>query len=329
MNMQPIGAVASKVVDRWTWWRNALAGNFGPIHHEPEQGYFRVRGKDGQWEAVAIWQDETTGEWLAYRAGREVKDVPQIWTFACRYPIEFEAYEKAMAGEPFDDEPPAPTIGDNSGEFDPFEALRIELAGEKDTAAAFLKSPVKTQADADRIGIWSKRVSEIAKRAEGQRVSEKEPHLAASRAVDSKWRTVIDDAKEFTATLKKHVEAFLIAEKRKAEEVARKAREEAERLARVARESEDADARAALTKQAQEAERAAETRNASAGRTGARVSVRTVKVGVVTDYPKAAAALIAIKHPDLLECIHTLAQRAARSGMAFDGMEIREEEKIV
>ena len=50
---------------------------------------------------------------------------------------------------------------------------------------------------------------------------------------------------------------------------------------------------------------------------------------MVTDYAKAAAALVGMKHKDMLEIIDKLAQRAAKSGMAFDGMEIREQEKVV
>jgi hypothetical protein len=228
--------------------------------------------------------------------------------------------------------------------MDPLEAIRIELAGEIEQVAEFIKQPVKSQADADRCGIWAKRLADLAKRADSARVVEKEPHLAASRAVDDRWRDPIADAKDWAAKAKKHVEAFLIAQKRAEEDRARKAREEAEMLRRAAEETAREEQRRAeegnpdgsllkeadrLREQAQEAEKAAEVRNASAGRTGARVSIRTVKVGVVTDYAKAAAALVAMKHKDLMTEIDRLAQRAATASMAFDGMEIREEEKVV
>jgi hypothetical protein len=36
-----------------------------------------------------------------------------------------------------------------------------------------------------------------------------------------------------------------------------------------------------------------------------------------------------MRHKDLIEIIDKLAQRAATAGMPFDGMEIREEEKVV
>lgn len=341
---EQIGDVAAKIVDPWKWWQAALKGNFGPIHHEPEQGYFRVRGKDQQWEPVAIWNQD--GAWLAYRAGREVRDVEALWTFACRNPITVAAYDKAMAGEGFDDEPTrAPGIGDNSGDIDPFEALRIEYLGEKEQAEEFMKLPVKTQAQADKVAIWAKRLTSIKSKAEGLHKVEKQPHLEAGRAVDVKWRELKEDPDELAKRLKSHIKPFLQEQIRAEEERQRQAREEADRIRRQAEEearkareadhqSDKAHAEAAerqrqLEDQARAAEQEAEARRVSAGRTGARVSMRAVKVGVVTDYAKAAAALVAMNHKVIMETIDTLAQRAATAGMPFDGMEIRTEEKVV
>lgn len=329
MSFQQIGVPAAAVVNRWAWWQKALKGDIGDISEShPEQGYYRTRRKDGQWEPVAIWWDEETGRWLGYRNGQEARDINQLWVWSCRHPISHDAYQKAIAGGGFDDEPPAP-VGHNSGSDDPFEAIRLELAGEAETAAEFLRSEVKSQADADKAGIWAKRLSDIAKRADGLRVVEKEPHLTASRAVDDKWRDPIESAKELATKLKRHVEPFLIEQKRKAEEQARQARQEAERQRKAAEAAEDESARAAALQAAAQAEEASKVRNASAGRTGARVSVRTEKIGVVTDYAKAAAALVAMNHRDIIAVIDQLAQRAAKSGMPFDGMEIREQERVV
>jgi hypothetical protein len=334
MTFQSIGQAAAKVVDPWEWYfaalkdPSAIGKTLLAAESDPQQGYYRARFKDSQWEPVAIFYPEGSDQLVGYRNGREVRDVNALWVSCLRHPISYAAYEKAIAGGGFDDEPPAP-VGHNSGDADPFDALRLELAGEAEQADEFLKSEVKTQADADKAGIWAKRLSEIAKRADAEREREKAPHLQACRDVDDKWRPVVGDAKDKAAALKRHVEPFLIAQKRAAEEAARKAREEAERQRRAAQEAQDEQQRAAALAAAQEAERAAEVKNASAGRTGARVSVRTEKVGVVTDYAKAAVALVAMKHKDMIAVIDQLAQRAAKSGMAFDGMEIKEQERVV
>lgn len=344
--MKQVGEVAAAIVDRWAWWQNALKGEFGPIHHEPNQGYYRVRPKDGQWEPVAIWFDTDRHEWIAYRSGREVP-ADDIWTWACRNPITYEAYEKAMAGEGFSDEPEkAPDIGHNSGEADPFDTLRIEYLGEKEMAEAFMRKPVKTQDDADKVAIWAKRLTAIKTKAEGLHKVEKQPHLDAGRVIDDKWRELKTEPDELAKKLKQHVKPFFDEQRLAEEDRQRLAREEADRkrrevedAARAARHAdvlesdEVAAARQAeidrLAREAAEAEREAQAQRITAGRTGARIGIRVEKIGVVTDYAKAAAALSAMKHKDFIELIDKLANRAAKNGMAFDGMEIQEIEKVV
>lgn len=345
MTMQSIGQLATKIVDRWAWWQNALKGDFGPIHDgDPQQGYYRVRPKDGQWEPVAIFFPEGSDEIVAYRNNKEV-DASGIWTWCCRNPISHEAYEKAIAGGGFDDEPARnPGIGDNSAEADPFDAITIELAGEIEQVRDFMRNPVETQAQADRLGIWAKRLTDLAKKADNHRVVLKQPHLDASRAVDDQWRAPITDAKDWAAKAKKHIEPFLIAQRRAEEERQRRAREEAEAAQRAAAEAarraqesdqqstqerEDAQREAErLAAQAKQAERDAAERKVNAGRTGARVSVRVEKIGVVIDYEKAALALVRMKHADILKEIDRLANAAAKKGFPLDGVEAREQEVV-
>ncbi len=340
------GEVAATIVNRWAWYLDALNGKFGPIHDgDPQQGYYRVRRKDGPWEPVAIWYDEETKSWLAYRGGKEVR-ADDIWTWCCRNPISYEQYQSAVDGNGFEDEPPAPRgLGDNSGEADPFDALRIEYLGEKELAEEFMKSKVTTQAQADKVAIWAKRLTAIKTKAEGLHKVEKQPHLDAGRAVDDKWRELKTEPDDLAKRLKAHIKPFLQEQIRQEEERQRKAREEAEKLRAAAEEKarraeadtgnteEEKAATAAeaerMARLAADAEREAEARKVNAGRTGARVSMRTEKVGVVTDYGKAAAALVAMKHKDLIAVIDQLAQRAAKAGMPFDGMEIKTEERVV
>ena len=284
---QQLGNVAAKVVNQWAWWQNALKGDFGPIHDgEPKQGYYAT--KEG--EPVAIWLDDN-GNWIAYRNKREVR-AEDIWTWVCQRPISYDDYKHAKEHGHLPSEPPAPVIGHNSGDEDPFEQISIEIAGETEQADEFLKQSVDTQDDADKAAIWSKRIGALAKKAEDHRKVEKQPYLDAGRAVDDKWRGVTDTAKDYVSRLKKHVEPFLIAQKRAAE-------------------------------------KEAEAKKTDAGRTGAKVSLRREKVGVVTDYNKAATALVNMKDKDMLSLIDQIANRAAKSGMAFDGMETREIEKAV
>lgn len=333
------GDIAAKMIDRWTWWRKALAnpaeiGRSLPVHDGDAQvGYYRARSKDGAWEPVAIWVADG-GDLVALRNGREVRP-DSIWTFCCRHPVTYEQYTDAMAAGRFDDEPPeAPGVGHNSGDLDAFEAMRQELAGEAEMAEDFLKQEVKTAAQADKCAVWAKRIADLSKRADNERKVEKEPHLQASRAVDDRWRDVIDGSKDLSAKLKKHIEPYLIAQRkaeqervRKAEEEARRQRAEAEAAARAAMEGDEKAAKAARDAQekAAEAERQAQAKNASAGRTGARVALRTVYVAVITDYDAAYAALK--DNPDMKAMVQQLADRACRAKVPLAGVKFEETQK--
>ncbi|WP_028732107.1 hypothetical protein [Rhizobium leguminosarum] len=332
-------------VNVWLWWQNALAGTIGPIHDgDPQQGYYRTRFKDKPWEPVAIWFED--GKWHAMRGERAI-DASDIWTWCCRNPITYEAYTKAIEGGGWDDEP-EPSIGHNQpADLDPYEALLHEFASEKEQAEAFMKKPITTQAEADRAAIWSKRLSTIAKKATDLHKVEKQPHLDAGRNVDNKWRELKEEPDAISKKLKRHMDAFLQEEARKERERQAAARAEADRIqreadaARVAAEKaaakndNDAAAIAAqnnaiaeaerLAQQAAAAERDAQARNASAGRTGAKVSLRTFVFAEVTDFD---ALLMALKdRPEIKEVVDTLANRAARSGVELAGMAIRSEQR--
>lgn len=319
-------------VNAWEWWTNALAGKFGPIHDGcPEQGYYRTRFKDKPWEPVAIWSED--GKWYAMRGEHQI-DATDIWTWCCRNPISYEAYTKAIDGGGWDDEPEAPAIGHNLP-TDPFEALQVEFAAEKEQAEAFLKLPIKTQADADRAAVWSKRLSTIAKKATDLHKVEKQPHLDAGRNVDNKWRDLKEEPDALSKRLKRHLDDYLreqqrveMERQRKAQEEADRKRREAEEAARAAAQQENAAAAAEakrLQDEAAQAEREAQARNASAGRTGAKVSLRTFVYADITDFD---ALLMALKdRAEIKEVVETLANRAARSGVELAGMAIKSEQR--
>lgn len=320
----------------WAWWQAALEGNVGPMHEsQPEQGYYRTRFKGGQWEPVALWRGDD-GEWLARRGDRMVHDAGDLWNFCRTHPVTVEAWEKAINGGGWDDEPPAPTIGHNLPS-DPFEALNLEYQAEKELAADLLKKEVKTEDQASQIAILSKRVTTIAKKATDLHKVEKQPHLDAGRAVDDKFRYLKEDPADLSKKLKRHLDEFLLEQQRIEHERQEAARREEERLRReaeeIARKSAEAEQQSETERQAaidrarqleQEAAakaKEAEAKNASAGRTGARVSLRTFVDAKVNDYQAAATALVLMKHPDILAVIDQLAKRAVTAGQSLPGVE--------
>ncbi|GLK69219.1 hypothetical protein [Hansschlegelia plantiphila] len=324
----------------WDWWRAALAGNFGPISDGvPHAGFYRTRRKGQPWEPVAIWADDASPDgWIALKGATRVSAI-DLWTWCCRNPVSEEAYRRAAAGDGWADEPPAapePGIGHNSGSGDPVDAIRAELAGEEEMAAELLAKPIEDQAGVDKTAIWAKRIGDLAAKAEKSRVAEKEPHLEAGRAVDAKWKPVVEDAKALAAKLKGHATPFLIAQKRAEEErasaaaaEARRIREEADAAARAARADDEAEqARIAeMERQAAAADQAAVAKNATAGRTGARIALRTETKVIVTDFAAAAGHYVAARHADLVELIGRLASRDVKAGAEIPGTGRKTEER--
>lgn len=329
---------------QYAWWAKALELGRGreltreqmqglAITTEPQAGFYRKRNKDGQDTPVAIWMDERG---LVAVAGDDPVIPADIWTWVCRWPVAERTWrDVAENGKPWPDDAPTPPKTHNLPS-DPHEALTVEFAGEKEMAEAFLKTPITTQEQADQAAVWSKRIAAIAKKATDLHKVEKQPALDAGRAVDDKWRALKDEPDALSKRLKRHLDDFLREQQRLEIERQRAAREEADRIRREADEAaraaapDDEAAKAnadRLQQEAADAAREAEARNASAGRTGAKVALRTFVSGRVTDYHKAAKALLDANHRELMDTIDQLANRAARAGVPLDGVERVEEQR--
>lgn len=288
--------------DPWQWWRRALGNEPQPVHeNEYHWGYWRMRQhKDGRWVAVATWQDDSDAwKGIVYLPdGRaEYIDVEQRWTHFCQAPVTHAAFEQYKTDRVWPDD--APAIGDNQ----PPDDVAAELEAERELVDEFLAKPVETKEQADKVGVWATRLTKLAKRADDERKAEKQPHLDAGRAVDAEYQPVVKGAKELAARLKKHVEPFLIAQAEQAET--------------------DRDEFVGPYKPRDLSRDVAEARQA--GRKGAKVSLRDVKVGVIEDYDK---ALVALKdYPEMRSLVDQLVQRAARAGHELDGVKITVERK--
>ncbi len=334
----------------YEFWRKALKdpakiGTELPVHeNDPQPGFYRMNDRDGgDMIPVAIWRD-SNGDLVAKAGMMLTRTVDSIWTFCCRHPIEEQVYRGVIAGGSWPDSPPEnPGIGHNLPE-DPFEALKEELAGEVEIGRELLAKPVENQDDADKVANFAKRISAIGTKAENMFKVEKQPWLDGGRAVDDKFRNVRETAKVLASQLKAHIDAFLKAERERERERQRIAAEDAAAKRRAA---EDAARKAAdvspnpddpemvarqqeaerLKAEALKAERDAEERRVQAGRTGSKVSLRTVKSARIVDYGKLVEALK--DRDEMKELVQSLANRAARSGVDLPGMEIVTEEKAV
>lgn len=351
------------MTDQYTKWRQAVKLAGGACREltrdqllllafsvdSPESGFYRNRAfKGGEFLPVAIWRDGN-GATICLQGGKEA-EADRVWNHACRNPITEALYRSVLAGGTWPDEPPAVAKEHNlpAKTGDVHIDLTAELAAEREMAEAFLKKPITTQEQADQAAIWSKRLAAIAKKATDLHKVEKQPSLDEGRKVDDKWRDLKELPAELSKRLKRHMDAFLQEQDRIERERQRVAQVEADRIRREAEEAArraeeaaiaaerapdvaanfkaEAEAEAdRLARQAAEAEREAQARNANAGRTGARVALRTFVSARVVDYDK---ALLALKdHPEMKALVEQLANRAVKAGMEVAGVERQEEKR--
>ena len=291
---------------------------------------------------VAIWYD---GDELQCLVDGKDSHPPLAWRFCAKHPVSEEVYlERMETGRWVVDPPPVKPdkidqppiknrgskiigINDPLPDLDAFDALRFELESEIETAEELLKQPVTDQEQADRIGVWAKKLSEIEARAEQRRVLDKEPFLVGGREVDAKWKPVTLQASTFASRLKQHLQAFLLQQK-----AAERARAESERVKAAEAWTkvgtvEDEEERAKVVAQAQAAEEAAIAKNATAGRTGMKVGLRSEKRARIFDYYKTLEAVR--DHAEIKEVVEKLAQRSVKGGHPLPGVEIVTVEKVV
>lgn len=319
-----IGSLAGKVVDRWSWWRAALAnpreiGRSLPVHDgDPQQGYFRVRyAKDKAFEPVAIWFED--GQWLAYRSGREVR-AEDIWTSCCRHPVEYQAYLDATEGKgwPDDDaavakqvQPPAP--GDNSAAIDPAEEIADQIESALAGKDAYAK--ITDDATASKALSLRNRLNELSNKADKIREEAKAPHLAAGKAVDAKWQPLVKKAKSGADEVKAAIAAWETEKLRRQREIERQQAEELRRQEEARRAVEAAGDASVAEREpvaaVAPAPAAAPTPIQPTYGKAASVSVKLV-VTDVTDWQ--ALAIYMCDHPTCQDTLRTLAQKAVDAG---------------
>lgn len=280
---------------------------------EAQPGFYRKRkGRSGPFEPVAIWRDESGG--LVAKVGNEMADPVALWSWVCDKPVTEDAY-RAVAddGKPWPDD--APTIGHNSGPANDFEALADQIESAGATVSDYEKiadDEMQSQAQAARA-----RLNELSREADKKRTAEKAPHLEAGKAVDAKWQPLVKQAKTAADAIAKAMSAYETAKARKEAEERRRAEEEARKAA---------EARTPAEVQPTAEPGPEPIKTTVKGGYGRAATVKVVKVATVTDQDKAYQAMRT--HPELIECIAKLAQRAVNAGHEIDGVSVEEERKV-
>ena len=291
---------------QWDWWRAALAGADQPIHEDqPMSGFYRVRAKGGPFEPVAIWRDKNSNELRARRAGQSV-DPHQIWTWACRNPVSHEEYKAVEAGGQWSDAPPPIAVAGHNLPADDAERLALLLKEETAAIAIWLnEGAIDNEDRAAAAAELTKRAIAFAKEAEDLRVKEKKPFMDQANAIQRKWAPIVGGFEDLNRKLKRALDDFLREKKRKLEEERRAQQEE--------QSGEDPFGLPPLPEKV------------SVGNVGATVSLRTYKVGRITDMAAFLAANAG--NAAIIDAAQKVANALARAGATSPGMEIINEER--
>lgn len=155
------------------------------------------------------------------------------------------------------------------------------------------------------------------KAADAERASEKRPHDEAAKAVQSKWKPLLDRCDMAADEIKALLTPYRTAKQKAKDEAARKAREEAETKQKAAqealRQSDDLEARFAAEEELKQAQKLAATANKiDRSATG----LRTYWEAEITDRREALKHYIA-RHPErFVALIQQMADEDARSTRA-------------
>lgn len=153
-----------------------------------------------------------------------------------------------------------------------------------------------------------------SKDADKARVEEKRPHDEAAKAVQTKWKPIIDKADRGAAACKDALTPYREAKQRAKDDAARKAREEAEAKERAAqealRQTDDLDARYDAEVQLEAAQKlAAKAKRIEAAPTG----LRTYWEAEIIDRRAALGHYIAEQPEMFVRLIQDLADKDARN----------------
>lgn len=221
-----------------------------------------------------------------------------------------------------------------------YEAATAQINDLYDEAKNWLDGEtVSSQAIADNISALLNMIRAAEKEADEARKAEKKPHDDAGKAVQARYKPLLEKAAMASDACKKALAPWLAkleAEKRAIAEAARREAEEKTKIAREAyqkAQADDLEAREnaeALLKEAKAAEQAAaraEKDTAKAAGDGGRaVSLRSVFTPVLTDLNAAVRHYWITHKADFETLVVTLAERDVRAGeRAIAGFEIKEE----
>lgn len=218
----------------------------------------------------------------------------------------------------------------------PFDAHQVNVDDLRAEAATWLDgAEVTTPEEAEAIDLLIKMARSARDEADKQRAAEKKPHDDAAKAVQARWKPLVDSAQRILDVCLEKVGSWRVAEaKRKQDEADRAAAAaELQRQAEIDATRaaagnlaalEEADQQAAAADQAERVAKAA----GKAAKTGN--GLRTVVRAEITDFAAAARFYWAPERERFVALVQEFAQRDARAGKRdIPGITIHHDQKAV
>jgi hypothetical protein len=302
-------------------WRRAIVSLKGDskIHWTDTDrinGFYRQRNARTKVDQpVAIWGSSPNR--IALVGGKAVAEGSTIWHDFIAWgwpkcaPVTYEEYKSAgQSGYWPDgkaakhvDEAGMPVSRAATNEPPAFDALADQIEAAIDSLKDL--PPIEAGAVADRVSDALARLRQLRQQAYTAKRDEKRPHEEQVAAVERKWSDIIDPADEVLKFASGRLNDWL--------------RKEEQRLAR--------EAAAASVERGSPSLDPIQPPRAQAGSAFSprRTSLRTKRVGVVTDAKAFALHLLDNNDLALADFLNRRAQDAARSKVTMPGMEIKEE----
>ena len=348
------------MADPYTRWRAELAGHQEPERQNVDtdiSGWYRLEGAKTKpsWPVV-IWVPIDSDEIAVRVGGKEFgsKDeggatefhefIGSGWLHCIA--VSKAAYDAArQTGRWPSDGKPARQMDSNeklgidvnpsSNQASADEAIEDQINAAVDTARKITK--VTNADEARKANEMAERLNGLFKLGDAERDKQKRPHDEASKAVQSHWLPIITPAADERTRVIRLAKAWIKSEEDRLAADAEKERQarqavidaENERIrkeneARVAAQAEAGlpDEVPELVPEIAPAAPVAAPKVQAPSTFGRATGLRTVKKAKITDIVKLLTALST--HKEMLEFAQTLANRAAKAGIALDGMTIEE-----
>lgn len=238
---------------------------------------------------------------------------------------------------------PRVVLGNNNPPADALGAFTTHITDLRLEAGNWLDgSPIENQAQADEVSRLLDELRRARKDADAARAEEKKPHDDQAKAVQAKWKPLLDTADLAADGCKKALAPWLQKVEEQQRAAAEAARREAERQAEEARAAlaaaagndiaarEEAEALVTQAKAAERAASKAEQERPQAHGGARATSLRTSYEPVLTNGVEAARHYWTAERDACEAFFLSLAQKDVRAGKRqIPGFEIREERHVV